>query len=136
MLLGIPKDFLGTSQELPRTSYGLPRDFLGLPEGPAGLAPQIIVTSEPSNSKSTSSSSVNDFLKKDGFVSQVTKFEYAERKEQIAFSQKIEECHVSANTFVIEAGTGIGKTIGYLVPSLISANRTYIATHTKSLQDQ
>ena len=98
--------------------------------------PQIIVTSEPSNSKSTSSYSVNDFLKKDGFVSRVTKFEYAERKEQIAFSQKIEDCHVSANTFVIEAGTGIGKTIGYLVPSLISANRTYIATHTKSLQDQ
>ena len=42
----------------------------------------------------------------------------------------------SSKPFVLEAGTGIGKTIGYLVPSLLSKNKTYVATHTKALQDQ
>ena len=37
---------------------------------------------------------------------------------------------------VIEAGTGIGKSLAYLVPAAMSGRRVVIATATKNLQDQ
>ncbi len=37
---------------------------------------------------------------------------------------------------VVEAGTGTGKTFGYLVPALLSGQRLLISTGTKHLQDQ
>jgi ATP-dependent DNA helicase DinG len=37
---------------------------------------------------------------------------------------------------VVEAGTGIGKSLGYLVPVALSGRRTVVATATKALQDQ
>ncbi len=37
---------------------------------------------------------------------------------------------------IVQAGTGTGKTLGYLVPALLSGKRTVVATFTKALQDQ
>jgi ATP-dependent DNA helicase DinG len=37
---------------------------------------------------------------------------------------------------ICEAGTGIGKSFGYLVPAITSGRRVVIATSTKTLQDQ
>jgi ATP-dependent DNA helicase DinG len=37
---------------------------------------------------------------------------------------------------VIEAGTGIGKSLAYLVPAVMSKKRVVVATATKNLQDQ
>ncbi len=37
---------------------------------------------------------------------------------------------------IIQAGTGTGKTFGYLVPAIISGRRIVISTVTKALQDQ
>jgi len=77
-----------------------------------------------------------DFLKKGGLLEQAADFEYRERADQIAFSQRIEEALVEQRPYVLEAGTGIGKTIGYLVPALLSGKRAFVSTQTKALQDQ
>ena len=37
---------------------------------------------------------------------------------------------------VVAAGTGIGKSLAYLVPAVLSGKRTVVATATKTLQDQ
>jgi ATP-dependent DNA helicase DinG len=37
---------------------------------------------------------------------------------------------------IIEAGTGVGKSLAYLVPAVMSGERVVIATATKNLQDQ
>ena len=37
---------------------------------------------------------------------------------------------------VVQAGTGTGKSLAYLVPAVLSGKRTVIATATKALQDQ
>ena len=37
---------------------------------------------------------------------------------------------------VVQAGTGTGKTLGYLIPSILSGKKTVVATYTKALQDQ
>ena len=36
----------------------------------------------------------------------------------------------------VQAGTGIGKSLGYAIPSVLSGRRTVVATATKALQDQ
>ena len=50
----------------------------------------------------------------------------------LAIAQTMEE----GGVLVVEAGTGIGKTFAYLVPSLLSGVRVLISTATKTLQDQ
>lgn len=37
---------------------------------------------------------------------------------------------------VVQAGTGTGKTLAYLVPAILSGKRAVVATYTKALQDQ
>jgi ATP-dependent DNA helicase DinG len=37
---------------------------------------------------------------------------------------------------IVQAGTGTGKSIGYLVPALLSGSKVVVATATKALQDQ
>lgn len=37
---------------------------------------------------------------------------------------------------IIEAGTGVGKSLAYLVPAVMSGQRVVVATATKNLQDQ
>ena len=37
---------------------------------------------------------------------------------------------------IVQAGTGTGKSLGYLVPAILSGRRVVVATATKALQDQ
>ena len=42
----------------------------------------------------------------------------------------------SGRHLVVQAGTGTGKTLAYLVPAIASGRRVVVATATKALQDQ
>ncbi|MBT8049252.1 MAG: ATP-dependent DNA helicase [Xanthomonadales bacterium] len=48
----------------------------------------------------------------------------------------VEAALAQGSALVVEAGTGIGKTLAYLVPALLSGERVIISTGTKTLQDQ
>ena len=61
---------------------------------------------------------------------------FAPRQEQLQLAEAIEKTIASGGTLVAEAGTGIGKTLSYLVPVLRGSERTIISTGTKTLQDQ
>lgn len=65
-------------------------------------------------------------------------FEY--RKEQEEFAYKVEEAFSTKTHLIIEAGTGVGKSIGYLLPAILhsieSEERVVISTYTKILQEQ
>ena len=61
---------------------------------------------------------------------------FAPRLEQQQLAEAIEKAITSGGTLVAEAGTGIGKTLSYLVPVLKGRERTIISTGTKTLQDQ
>ena len=41
-----------------------------------------------------------------------------------------------ASCLVIEAETGLGKTLAYLIPAALSGNRVVVSTNTRNLQDQ
>jgi ATP-dependent DNA helicase DinG len=61
----------------------------------------------------------------------------AERREgQRAMAVGVADAIATHRHLVVEAGTGIGKSLAYLVPVVLSTQRTVVATATKALQDQ
>lgn len=62
--------------------------------------------------------------------------EVEERQGQDEMSVSIARAIQARRHLVVQAGTGTGKTLGYLVPSILSGKRTIVATYTKALQDQ
>ncbi len=61
---------------------------------------------------------------------------FLSRSGQIAFAQTIAEALENRGTVVLEAGTGTGKTFGYLVPVLLSGRKAIVSTAGKTLQEQ
>ena len=61
---------------------------------------------------------------------------YEFRPSQLAMAKIADEAFAKHQHVVIEAGTGTGKTLAYLIPAIRSGRRVVISTATKSLQEQ
>jgi len=64
---------------------------------------------------------------------------FEDRPEQRQLAIEIERTMATGGVLVAEAGTGVGKSIAYLIPALAKAQaheRTIVSTHTLPLQDQ
>lgn len=59
-----------------------------------------------------------------------------ERLGQVQMAEAVAAAITSGTPAVVQAGTGTGKTLAYLVPVLLSGKRVVVATATKALQDQ
>ncbi len=59
-----------------------------------------------------------------------------DRPGQRQMAQAIEQALTTGRHLIVQAGTGTGKTIGYLVPAVMAGKRVVVATATKALQDQ
>ncbi|CAD7783591.1 MAG: hypothetical protein KCCBMMGE_01996 [Candidatus Methanoperedenaceae archaeon GB37] len=49
---------------------------------------------------------------------------------------KVSQAITEKKTVIIEAGTGTGKTLAYVIPAILSGKKVVISTGTKGLQDQ
>src|SRR5688572_21341627 len=58
------------------------------------------------------------------------------RPGQLAMAEAIESALAEKKHLIVEAGTGTGKTLAYLVPAILSGKRIVISTGTKNLQEQ
>jgi ATP-dependent DNA helicase DinG len=61
---------------------------------------------------------------------------YEFRGSQLEMAQIADDAFQKHQHVVIEAGTGTGKTLAYLIPAIRSGRRVVISTATKSLQEQ
>jgi ATP-dependent DNA helicase DinG len=61
---------------------------------------------------------------------------YEFRPSQLAMAKLAEEAFEKHQHVIVEAGTGTGKTLAYLIPAIRSGRRVVISTATKSLQEQ
>src|SRR5450755_3204519 len=61
---------------------------------------------------------------------------YEDRPEQREMSAAVERALEGQRALIVEAGTGTGKTLAYLVPALQSGKRVVVSTGTRALQDQ
>jgi ATP-dependent DNA helicase DinG len=81
---------------------------------------------------------VREFFSENGPLSKARNFEFRPEQQEMAahIAQALEE----EQHLVVEAGTGVGKSLAYLVPSVLFAierhKKAIISTHTINLQEQ
>ena len=61
---------------------------------------------------------------------------YEFRAGQVEMAEAVEAALADSRHLIVEAGTGTGKTLAYLVPALLSGKRVVVSTGTKNLQEQ
>ena len=61
---------------------------------------------------------------------------YEYRPGQLAMAEAVEAALADRKHLIVEAGTGTGKTLAYLVPAILSGKRIVVSTGTKNLQEQ
>jgi len=61
---------------------------------------------------------------------------YEFRPGQVEMAEAVESALREKRHLIVEAGTGTGKTLAYLVPALLSGKRIVVSTGTKNLQEQ
>ena len=61
---------------------------------------------------------------------------YERREGQEEMALAVERVLRDGGSLLMEAGTGVGKTLAYLVPAALSGRRVVVSTGTKTLQDQ
>jgi predicted DnaQ family exonuclease/DinG family helicase len=65
---------------------------------------------------------------------------YEERREQLDMMRAVGDAITSSTHLVVEAGTGVGKSLAYLVPAIhfavANGARVVVSTNTKNLQEQ
>src|SRR5579864_6355502 len=61
---------------------------------------------------------------------------YEHRPSQLEMAELVEAAFREKRHLIVEAGTGTGKTLAYLIPAIRSGRRVVISTATKSLQEQ
>jgi ATP-dependent DNA helicase DinG len=61
---------------------------------------------------------------------------YEPRPPQLAMAARVEDALAHGRALVVEAGTGTGKTLAYLLPAARSGLKVVVSTATKTLQEQ
>jgi ATP-dependent DNA helicase DinG len=61
---------------------------------------------------------------------------YEFRSGQVEVAEAVEAALADKRHLIVEAGTGTGKTLAYMVPALLSGKRIVVSTGTKNLQEQ
>jgi ATP-dependent DNA helicase DinG len=61
---------------------------------------------------------------------------YEFRPGQLEMAEAVEAALNDKRHLIVEAGTGTGKTLAYLVPAILSGRRVVVSTGTKNLQEQ
>jgi len=74
----------------------------------------------------------------EGILAQAKNFEYRPQQQQMAVA--VAQALARGEHLVVEAGTGVGKSLAYLVPAILFAvahkKKAVVSTHTINLQEQ
>ena len=62
--------------------------------------------------------------------------QYEQRTQQLEMACAVESAFRKNRHLVVEAATGTGKTLAYLIPAILSGRTVVISTATKALQEQ
>ena len=81
---------------------------------------------------------MRDLFSETGKLSESKNFEYRAEQQQMAVATA--EALAHAKPLIVEAGTGVGKSLAYLIPALSlgieEARKVVVSTHTINLQEQ
>ena len=86
----------------------------------------------------------HDVLGPDGLIAKRLP-NYEHRQQQLDMARAVAQAIANNQHLICEAGTGVGKSFGYLVPAILAATsenkdkkiqRVIVSTHTIALQEQ
>src|SRR5207253_10293229 len=77
---------------------------------------------------------VAEVFESSGLARSLSAFEV--RQAQRGMAQAVSATFENGGVLLVEAGTGTGKTLAYLVPAILSGQRVLLSTGTKNLQEQ
>jgi len=81
---------------------------------------------------------VEDIFSPSGLLSKANNYEYRPQQQQMAVA--VASALQNREHLIVEAGTGVGKSLAYLIPSILFAlaegKKAVICTHTINLQEQ
>jgi ATP-dependent DNA helicase DinG len=84
------------------------------------------------------STTLDELFSADGRVARLKDFEF--RPQQRAMAGAIADALESSRHLIVEAPTGVGKSLAYLIPAVLFATsnkrKAIVSTHTKNLQEQ
>jgi ATP-dependent DNA helicase DinG len=96
------------------------------------------IEQEPSGSIENLVGRVAEIFSPTGILSRSNNFEYRPEQQQMAVA--VAKALENGEHLAVEAGTGVGKSLAYLVPSILFAatqkKKAIISTHTINLQEQ
>ena len=102
------------------------------PAGPASDTPGAL---GPSSSSVGPELTVDDFFQPGGILSgRMERWE--DRPAQWEMASGVAAALKDRRHMIVEAGTGTGKTLAYLIPLVLAGLRAVISTGTKNLQEQ
>jgi len=78
---------------------------------------------------------LHEFFAPGGILAQ-SPLPYEFRPGQMEMAKAVERAMAERRHLIVEAGTGTGKTLAYLLPALRTGQRVIISTGTRALQDQ
>src|SRR5258706_8502419 len=105
------------------------------PHTSAYYSDSVALTSQPVPETKKRDVSLYQFFAPGGVLSR-THPAYEFRRGQLQMAQAVEQALEEKRHLIVEAGTGTGKTLAYLVPVIRSGKRVIISTGTKNLQEQ
>lgn len=79
--------------------------------------------------------SVADLLREGGLLAGALPG-FEARPGQLAMARRVARAIDGDERLLVEAGTGTGKTMAYLLPAILSGRRVVVSTGTRTLQDQ
>mgnify|MGYP001073886260 CR=1 FL=1 len=111
------------------------------PEAGDGALPEnALIPAEATTYRNVDPADLDTFIAPQGFLSQTLGPTYEARQGQADMAHRVLDAINRGDHLLIEAGTGTGKTLAYLLPSALwsmrNQQRMVVATNTIALQDQ
>ena len=96
------------------------------------------IESQPAGSDTDLVARIEKLFSPEGILSKASNFEYRPQQQQMAVA--VARALESKEHLVVEAGTGVGKSLAYLAPAILHAvaanKKAVVSTHTINLQEQ
>ena len=89
----------------------------------------------PTETSTRALPTLHEFFAPGGILAQ-SALPYEYRPGQLEMAKAVERALDERRHLIVEAGTGTGKTLAYLLPALRTGQRVIVSTGTKALQDQ
>jgi ATP-dependent DNA helicase DinG len=89
----------------------------------------------PSDTATRALPTLHEFFSPGGILAR-SSLPYEYRPGQLEMAKAVERALTERRHLIVEAGTGTGKTLAYLLPALRTGQRVIVSTGTKALQDQ